>query len=67
MKDERNERFVQNIKDIGQALIDNAETIVDYKYLRDLTITCYILDNDQGPYIHIDTEYYPEGWIKRYS
>ena len=67
MKDERNEKFVQNIKDIGQSLIDNAETMVDYKYLRDLVITCYILDNDQGAYIKVDTEYYPEGWVQRWS
>ena len=67
MKDERNEKFVQHIKDIGQSLIDNAETMVDYKYLKDLVITCRVIDDEAVPYIHVDTEYYPEGFIKRYS
>ena len=67
MKDARNEKFVQHIKDIGQSLIDNAETMVDYQYLKDLVITCYVIDNEAAPYINVDAEYYPEGFIKRYS
>ena len=36
------EDIIQNIKDCGQSLIDNAETMVgDYKFFRDITITCY--------------------------
>lgn len=67
MKDERNMKFVQLIKDCGQSLIDNAETMVDYKYLKDIVITCYIIDDEVTPYIKVDTEYYPEDFIKRYS
>ena len=67
MKDERNMKFVQSIKDCGQSLIDNAETMVDYEYLKDIVITCHIIDDTASPYIKVDTEYYPEDFIKRYS
>ena len=67
MKDERNMKFVQLIKDCGQSLIDNAETMVDYKYLKDVVITCRIIDYEAAPYIKVDAEYYPENFIKRYS
>lgn len=67
MKDERNMKFAQVIKDCGQSLIDNAETMVDYKYLKDIVITCHIIDSEAAPYIEVDTEFYPEEWIERYS
>ena len=67
MKDERNMKFVQYIKDCGQSLIDNAETMVDYKYLKDIIITCHIIDDEAAPYIKIDAEYYPEDLIKRWN
>ena len=67
MKDERNTKFVQHIKDCGQSLIDNAETMVDYKYLRDVAITCYIIDEEPVPYIKVDTNFYPEKFIERHS
>ena len=56
--------IIQNIKDCGQSLIDNAENIAgSYKYLRDITITCYVTDNDTVPYISVDTDFYPEKYI----
>ena len=67
MKDERNMKFVKNIKDIGQSLIDNAETMVDYKYLKDIVITCYVFDNGESPYIEVNTDFYPENVIKRFE
>lgn len=43
------ERIVQNIKDCGQSLIDNAENIVNnYKYVKDITITCYVGERDEA-------------------
>ena len=40
-----NEEIIQNIKDCGQALIDNAEKITcGYTYLQDITITCYVTE-----------------------
>lgn len=63
-----NEEIIQNIKDVGQALIDNAEKIAaDYAYLQDITITCYVCERDAPPYVHVATEIIPEGWIGRYK
>lgn len=60
------EDIIQNIKDCGQSLIDNAETIVgDYKFFRDVTITCYANERDESPYISIDTSFVPENFIER--
>ena len=62
----RREEIIQNIKDVGQALIDNAgKIVVDYKYARDLTITCYVADRDEPPYISVDTNFVPEKFIER--
>lgn len=61
------EEIIQNIKDCGQSLIDNAENIVvDYKYVRGFTITCYVDKRDEVPYISVDTSFYPEKIIERY-
>ena len=61
------EELIQNIKDCGQSLIDNAENIVsNYKYAKDFTITCYVNERDGAPYISVDTEFYPEKTIERY-
>lgn len=63
----RNEKLIQNIKDCGQSLIDNAEKIAnDFKYHTDLTITCYPVEKDQCPRIVVETEFVPEKIIERY-
>ena len=60
------EQIIQNIKDCGQSLIDNAENMVgDYKFFRDITITCYINESNEAPYVSIDTSFIPENFIKR--
>lgn len=60
------EELIQNIKDCGQSLIDNAEKIVnDYKYFKDLTITCYVNESNEAPYISIDNSFIPEKFIER--
>lgn len=65
------EELIQNIKDCGQSLIDNAESIANdyehYNYRTDLTITCYVNERDRSPYINISTEFIPENWIERYK
>lgn len=44
------EEFIQNIKDCGQAIIDNAEKIAgDFKYMADVTITCCPGHRDEPP------------------
>lgn len=61
------EEIIQNIKDAGQSLIDNAEKIVnDYKYFRDLTITCYVNESNGAPYISIDSSFVPEKFVERF-
>lgn len=61
------EEIIQNIKDIGQSLIDNAEKIVnDFKYNTDLTITCYPTEKDTAPCIIVETEFIPEKIVERY-
>lgn len=61
-----NEQLIQNIKDFGQSLIDNAKKIVNnYKYRQGITITCYVDECDRAPYISVDTEFIPENIIKR--
>ena len=62
------EQTIQNIKDCGQSLIDNAEKIVnDYKFSRDVVITCYVNVRDEAPYISIDNSFIPEPFIARHS
>lgn len=61
------EEIIQNIKDIGQSLIDNAEKIANnYKYLADLTITCYPGARDEYPRIVVETEFVPEKIVERF-
>ena len=60
------EEVIQNIKDCGQSLIDNAENIVsDYKYVREFVITCYVYEKDEPAYISVDTSFYPEDQVER--
>lgn len=60
------EQVIQNIKDCGQSLIDNAENMVgDYKFFRDITITCHVNESDEAPYVNIDTSFVPENFIER--
>ena len=58
------EELVQSIKDCGQSLIDNAEKIVAYEYLNDLTIICYPMEDNRLPRINIDTHITPEKFVK---
>lgn len=61
------EQIIQNIKDCGQSIIDNAENIVDgYKCVRGFTITCYVDGNEEPPYVSVNTDFYPEKFIERY-
>lgn len=63
-----NNDIIQNIKDCGQSLIDNAEKIAnDYKYRCGITITCYVDETERSPYISVDTEFVPESFIERYT
>lgn len=60
------EEMIQRIKDCGQYLIDNAATILgDEKYLRDLYLTCNFFDRSEPPYITINKDVIPDGFIER--
>ena len=60
------EEIIQNIKDCGQSLIDNAEKMVgNHKFLTDVTITCYVSEKGRPPYISVSTDFLPEDWIER--
>lgn len=60
------ETIIQNIKDCGQSLIDNAENIVgDYKYARGFMINCFVDGTNEAPYISVDVDFYPEHFIER--
>ena len=67
MKSGSREELIQNIKDCGQSIIDNAEKIAsDYKYEGSITITCYPNFRDEAPHIIVETEFYPEKIVERY-
>lgn len=60
---------VQNIKDCGQSLIDNAEKIVDGlpSYSRDLYLTCHPSEVEQAIYINVSYDFIPKEFINRVS
>lgn len=62
-----NEEVIQNIKDCGQSIIDNAELIASkYEYLLNgITITCHVNEADDPPYIEVKTQFIPERFIER--
>lgn len=61
------EDIIQNIKDCGQSLIDNAEKIAaDYEYrCSGMTITCYVDEENRAPFISVNVDFVPEGFVKR--
>ena len=68
MKNDWKEEIIQQIKDCGQSLIDNAQNIVnDYKYSGKFVITCYVGNKGECPYINVETQFYPEKFIERHS
>lgn len=62
------ETIIQNIKDCGQALIDDAENIVNsHNYIKDMRITCWVSERDGTVYYNFDTDYYPKRFIERFN
>lgn len=59
--------IIQNIKDCGQSLIDNAEKIVNElpKYTRNLSFTCYPEDDDDSVYVSVNYDFIPEQYVER--
>lgn len=64
----KDETIIQNIKDCGQSLIDNAEKIVNaYKYREGIYITCYVDEVERAPYISVNVDFVPENTVKRFE
>ena len=65
----KDETVIQNIKDCGQSLIDNAEKILNnYQYRQQgIVITCCVDDFERAPYISINQEFVPENTVKRFE
>ena len=61
--------LVQNIKDCGQAIIDNAENIAENLpiYSRDLCLSCYPSEKDSAIYVNVSYDFIPEKFINRCS
>lgn len=59
--------LVQNIKDCGQSLIDNAERIAGGlpMYSKNLSLTCYPAEKDEAIYINVNYDFAPENYIER--
>ena len=58
------ERIIQNIKNCGQALIDDAENIVNsHNHIRDISIFCYVCDDDV--HYNVEVDYIPKEFIDR--
>lgn len=66
MKNMKND-MIQNIKDCGQSLIENAEKIAGNlpTYTRDLSLTCHPAEKDQSIYINVNYDFVPEDFIKK--
>lgn len=61
--------IVQNIKDCGQSLIDNAEKIAEGMpaYSRDLYLTCHPTEIEQPVYVNVSYDFIPKSFINRVS
>lgn len=61
--------IVQNIKDCGQSLIDNAEKIVAGMppYSQDLYLTCHPTELEQAVYVNVSYDFIPKEFINRVS
>ena len=58
---------IQNIKDCGESLIDNAEKIAADlpEYSTRLSLTCYPDEKDDAIYINVSYDFVPESFINR--
>ena len=60
------EELIENIKDCGQSIIDNAEKIVgDYKFDAGTYIELHVVDCDNAPYISVTKDFIPERFIEK--
>ena len=61
------EEFIQQIKDCGKSIIDNAEQIYgNYKYSCGKTIIEITIEKDSATVIEVRKQFYPEQMIERF-
>ena len=63
----KKENLVQNIKDCGESIFNNAEKIAVNlpQYSSNLSLTCYPSERDQAIYINVNYDFIPERFIAR--
>nr|DAE30601.1 MAG TPA: hypothetical protein [virus sp. ctiha2] len=60
----RNE-LIQRIKYCGQYIVDNAEAILgEEKYIANLYLTCNFFDRSELPYVTVNKDIIPDGFIE---
>ena len=60
----RNE-LIQRIKYCRQYIVDNAETILgEEKYIANLYLTCNFFDRSEAPYVTVNKDIIPDGFIE---
>lgn len=67
MMTETNQEFIRRIKEIGESLIKNADSLVgNEKFIHGINITININPfNNEIQTINVNKEYVPEGYINR--
>lgn len=64
---DRKQEIIERIKDCGQYIIDNAETILgDEKYIASLYLTCNFFDTNEAPYVTINKDVIPDSFVQRF-
>lgn len=60
------EELIKRVKECGQSLIDNAESIVGNEWLlQNICISCDVNSFDKIPQITVSRDFIPEGFLKR--
>lgn len=68
MKTKTHEEMIRQVREAGESLIKNAESIVgSEEYLQSIDITVYINPTDRVPTINVNKEFLPERYIERKS
>lgn len=62
------EEFIQQIKDCGQSIIDNAEQIYgNYKFSCGQTVIEITIEKDSPPIIEVRKHFFPERMVERFN
>lgn len=68
MMNQDKKELARRIREIGESLIKNAESIVgNEEYLASIYISADITTTDSHPVVRVEKEFYPEKYIERSS